>query len=94
MTAKVPRKDECYYQHTTNELELGCFHHFANDSSELKRLKKIVVVHYNCVHGQKFSQFIWALLFTPLQLTLVFVLGFRFWFLHLGFVFDFVGLFG
>ena len=92
MTAKVLDKDECYYQHTTNELESECFHHFANDSSELKRRIKIVVVHYNCVHGQKFSHFIWA--FTPLQLTLVFVLGFRFWFLHLGFVLDYVGRFG
>ena len=87
MTAKVLGKDECYYQHTTNELESGCFHHFANDSSELKRLRKIVVVHYNCVHGQKFSQFIWA--FTSVQLTLVFDFGFRFPLLLLGFVIEF-----
>ena len=57
--------------------------------SALKRLRKFVVIHCNCVHGQKFSHFIWALLFTPLQLTLVFVLGFRFWFLLLGFVLGF-----
>ena len=49
---KVLGKDGCYYQDTTNELESGCFYHFASDSSELKRLRKIVVGHYNCVHGQ------------------------------------------
>ena len=84
VTAKVLGKDGCYYQDTTNELKSGCFHHFAYDSSALKRLRKFVVVRCNCVHGQKFSHFIWA--FTPLQLTLVFVLGFRFWFMLNGFV--------
>ena len=60
------------------------FHHFAYDSSALKRLRKFVVVRCNCVHGKKFSHFIWA--FTLLQLTLGFVLGFGFWFLVNGFV--------
>ena len=64
----------CYYQHTTNELQSGCFHQFANDSSALKRLRKFVVVRCNCVHGKKLSHFIQA--FTSLQLTSVFVLGF------------------
>ena len=84
VTAKVMGKDGCYYQDTTNELKSGCFYHFAYDSSALKRLRKFVVVHCNCLHSQKFSHFIWA--FTPLQLTLVFVLGFRFWFMLNGFV--------
>ena len=35
------------FEHTINALESGCFHHFANDSSALKRLRKFVVVHCN-----------------------------------------------
>ena len=41
------------------------FSRFANDSSGLKIPKKFVVVLCYCVHGQNFSQLVWA--FTPLH---------------------------
>ena len=43
-----------------NALESGCFYHLTNDSFELKRLTKFVVVNCYCVHGQSFNYLVWS----------------------------------
>ena len=75
------------FEHIMNPLESGCFHHFANDSSALKRLNKFVLVHCNCVHGKKFCFIHMGLYFTSIDL------GFCSWFSILVFALEFCSRF-